>query len=356
MIYNIADFLGEIASNNEILTITQTLESGLDKYKFLRIENGSKHIDNSYAELLKLNDFIRIETPGPYKLHKGYPSPRSLYPIEMFICVNENQFVLKDNYKDQYKYYSNISIKAEQGDILLEFNNKYPEHYNHIKKTLLILECGHFLYNINKVGLMLGYKYEVITIDKYRIHLKSQKVETDINKTKKITEFSRRSYLRNSGHYRHPLTPLNNNTKVVLNNYEKDFHDIERLFKNNDISEKIQIQTYLNRGNGEFLEVGSKQNNYINYRNLNMIYPYINFKGVNTFSFLLIKNRTFTTENATKYLLSLGYIAQSICMYHADYHVFCRPIKSFSFFEVEKLLKIDKDNYTPFYFLINAPK
>ncbi|MDP5272681.1 hypothetical protein [Chengkuizengella axinellae] len=359
MQYTSKDFLGEMAHyfGLESKLIAQQLNIRTDNYQLYN-EAAELDEDELYTKnMLSVNDLVRIESDTTYKIHKGYPSPRSIYPLKMFISLGNHQFVSKDDTQERYMYYYNSNINAETGDILIEFTNKYPSYYMNIKKSLLILEMGHFLFNITKTAELLGSKYKLIDIN-HHIHLRRIKKPSNQVEYKKLLNFKMKCKYRNSGPFLYPIT--NVNPKIIHKSYSfKDetndhFNHLEQLINIDDIRNQVKIIPYINRGNGIFESPSNEEGPRIHYMKLNKTHPYINFIGVSFFVVFLINHNVFQSEKATQYILSLGYLSQMISLNHSSESQYCRPIKSYDIELLESLLSLDTSQFTPYYCLISG--
>ncbi|NDI36714.1 hypothetical protein [Chengkuizengella sediminis] len=359
MQYTSKDFLSEMAHyfGLESKLIAQQLESSTNDYQFIE-EVAELHENDPYIRnMLSINDLVRIERDTTYKIHKGYPSPRSLYPLKMFISLGNHQFVTKDDSQEKYRYYYNPKINTEKGDILIEFTNKYPSYYMNIKKSLLILETGHFIYNIAATAKLLGSEYKLSNIT-HNIHLRLIKQTSIDVENDQLTKFRLKCKMRNSGPFLYPIT--NVNPKIISKAYsfkdelDHEFNHLEQLFDMHDFRNQLQIIPYINQGNGIFKPPTDEKGPNINYVKLNKTHPYINFKGVSFFVVFLINHEVFHLENATQYILSLGYLCQLISLNHVSQFQYCRPIKSYDIELLESLMELDTSKYTPYYCLISG--
>ncbi|GAA0362295.1 hypothetical protein [Bacillus horti] len=358
--YTKKDFLGELASNYGVRSIQQQLHSNLNDYQSVTAEIPTS-LSNSELErfelLLQLNDFNRVEQDTHYKTHKGYPSPRSLYPIKLFIALGDQYFISKHPTDHRLEYFRNNVLHATKGDILIEFEDKYPVYYLHIKKTLLLLEAGHLLYNVLYVGEQLGLTYK-LHCTQQQIHLELIDMAMDSTNFKDISSFMETAAIRNSGPYLHSITypypKYLTNPDEFNSRLEQVIRDTAKFFQFED-KHSIQALTYYNVGEGDFVCSTDKQQP-ISYQSLNKIYPFVNSYGVSFVTFLLLDHRCLTDKNASDYLLALGFIAQFLCLQHSDKEQFCRPIKSFNIDEVEELFGLDSSSYTPFYFTLSGSK
>lgn len=308
--------------------------------------------------LLRLNEICRVEKDTPYKVHKGYPSPRSLYPIKLFIALGEGRILSNHAICGGYEYYHYPEAPLKKGDLLLLYTDIYPEYYQYIKKTLLILETGHFLYNIFQVASLLDLRY-VLRTEKERVILELQNESLDqVMNVPLIEAFLQRCKIRNSGPYRHLITvtksPIMENITEFDQLLEQKLSELSDHFAFPLHPCQIRVITLFNDGGGNFYSSHSDLQD-IEYQRLNMIYPHINFYGVRFFTVFLLANEVFTSDQAVLYLLSLGYLAQAVSIKYANREHYCRPIKSYHLDRIETLMGVDSEAYTVFYCLISGP-
>ncbi|MGM7680626.1 hypothetical protein ACSVDA_00600 [Cytobacillus sp. Hm23] len=357
MNYTAKDYLSEMAHycGLEDKRIEQNIISRTDEYHRNK-QWSEEEIDQFLKAMLRMNDFVRVEMNTTYKLHKGYPSPRSIYPLQLFISIGNGQFVMKDDCEEKYECFHNPQFKANKGDIIIEFIDKYPNNYKNIKKTLLILEAGHLLYNILTIAKLFNRKYKLNQIDN-RIQLQfleSNELNIDVEK---IEQFNNACKERNSGPFLFPITTVNpyllENPFSMKADIDDALSNLEHFFSMNQLKEQIEVVYYYNQGNGQFSSLSS-DGPKINYVELNEIYPYINFFGATSFVIFLIKNDAFKLPNAINYLLTLGYLNQLIAVNQASKYQYSRPIKSYDMEALEKLAQIDMSIYTPYYCLISG--
>lgn len=360
MKYTVRDFLGELASNYGVPFIKQELSSKLQDYQTVHRDSFWLHPSTErLMPFLDLNDYVRVEKDTYFKVHKGYPSPRSLYPVKLFLSAGHSYFLSKHDLEGSIECYRNDSFNAAEGDLVLEFDHKYPEYYLHIKKTLLLLEMGHFLYNILFLAKEMGISYK-LNHSPNRIHLERVLDEGGTVDQNVLSVFKEKYTRRNSGPYLYPLTkakfkPLQN-VEEFNALVEAEILEMNTCF-GLEQEKGVQTLTYFNTGEGRFTPtVRTSHPSEISYQQMNTIYPYVNFYGVSFITFFLLQHGKSKEFELTEHLLALGYLAQSICLNYSDSDQFCRPIKSFNIDQVEQLFDMDSSRYTPFYFLVSGSK
>lgn len=360
MKYTVKDFLGELASNYGVPFIKQELSSNLQDYQGVSRESFWLHPSTErLMPFLDLNDFVRVEKDTYFKVHKGYPSPRSLYPVKLFLSAGDSCFLSKHDLKGSIECYRNDRFNAAVGDLVLEFDHKYPEYYRHIKKTLLLLEIGHFLYNILFLAKEMGITYR-LNPSLNRIHLEKVLDEERTVDQRVLAAFKEKYTTRNSGPYLYPMTKTKVKPLLEIDDFnalvEAEISEMNHFF----ISGRelgLETLTYFNTGEGRFIPtVRTSHASEISYQQMNTLYPYVNFYGVSFFTFFLLPHSKVEEFELTERLLALGYLAQSICLNYSDSDQFCRPIKSFNIDQVELLFDMDSSRFTPFYFLLSGSK
>lgn len=353
------DFIYELEFNYKGSSKEQLLISNFDKFKFIKslsnneFNNFTKRADREFIrEILQLNDVIRVEKKSHFKIHKSYPSPRSLYPIKILVSIGSSFYVTKNDIQDVYELYSCEDFNVQSGDIVLEFNDKYLEDYKSIKKSLLLLEMGHLLFNLLYIIKVYGKKYMNGSGNFGLLHLKLISSSNQLDK-RSLNRFKEKYYYRNSGPYNHPIT--NTNVSFIedeLPNYSHSIDDISSFFKDDKMSSNIRVDTYVNQGSGVFISIND--DNIINYRTLNLIYPYINFWGVSMFTIFSLHKIVFLNK-ANKYLAALGYLSQNTSLVLSkNPSRYNRPIKSFKIKTLEKLINYGADCWIPYYALITG--
>lgn len=348
MIYRREDFVKELSYNFGSLKSDQYLTSDIDQYERIGQE---PTINNAiYEQLLSINDYLRVEKDTHFKSHKGYPSPRSIYPIKMFIS-DGTFFYSKNIFNDCYEIYKNAHLQVMNGDIVLEYGAEYPDFYISIKKTLYLLEMGHLLYNLLAMSEMLGIQYRVQLVENKMILKQIQNSNTVDGKN--ISELLEKCTLRTSGPYLHPITSFQ---FYCAGHNEDDRMALEKLrdalCMNFDI-DVITVNKYQNDGTGSFIKRKCREQESISYTEMNMLYPFINFKNLSFFVTFQLANRIFDQAgNSAIYLIALGYLAQLYCLENARQDVFCRPIKSFNIKDLERLTQLESNDSTIMYTLL----
>ncbi|MGE7752876.1 hypothetical protein [Lysinibacillus fusiformis] len=347
------DLIYELEYNFKGSSKEQEINNNLSKYKFLKYVSEAELVESQfYKEILRLNEIIRFEKNTSFKIHKSYPSPRSLYPIKIMISIDKGLFLSKNNVSEFYELYffenKNISI----GDILLEFEDIYLDTYGSIKKSLLLLEAGHLLFNILYLANHFGKTYINNSDHDGLLHLSLKSETNNLNDGEMLSHFKQSYYLRNSGPYNYPLT----RTKIsYLLNHKPDnrfnFLNISSFFECSNLVEYICVDVYVNQGKGLFKSV--KGANIIDYKSLNNLYSYINFWGVSLFTVFSIHIDAFM-DDAKNFLLTLGYLSQSESISLSSLNRFSRPIKSFKIDTMEQLLKHHNNSFIPYYALITG--
>ncbi|WP_404445945.1 hypothetical protein LG307_20410 [Sutcliffiella horikoshii] len=353
MNYSKNDFLQELAYNSLFNNEEQILEHKIDDYVLL---DDNAVCDNQLQEIMTgLNDYNRVEKNTYFKVHKGYPSPRSLYPIRLFVTTRTGSFITKNEQTKKFELYENAAREADEGDILLEYGKIYPKYYKSIKKSLLLLEAGHLIFNINHVATTCGDHYTVLEKEGYLL-LKKANIPHQDYQHAKLEGFYHLSSIRNSGPYLHPITAFN---LIPLlddsSDFQRLYNQLNRLFVHPLKENAIQLIRLHNDGNGMF-NIPESQTK-VDYKKLNSIYPYINFKGVSGMYVFTIDNLVFNEEGkVTPYILAIGFLAQFYCMMYASEENYCRPVKSFSVGTFENLLGINGSQKTIMYSVIIGAK
>ncbi|GGE59009.1 hypothetical protein [Priestia taiwanensis] len=349
--YYLRDFMGELSRNYEYPMIKQELPYFLSTYsKVKEIETGGE-LSQYERLILSLNDYVRVEQYTHYKVHKGYPSPRSIYPLKLFLVTYDENHVSKNDRNGQYEFYRNNCLDVSIGDIIIGFEDSYPQHYEYIKKSLLLLEMGHLLYNILFIAKEYGKRYTYRVLPNLGILLHAEDNTDNEYDEKNIEAFLQSCQERNSGPYLYPLTPFKNERAASAEIDEKMVYDlIFNFFSISEIRQAVSIQFYHNNGEGIYRKEDGHED--IHYRQLNELYPYINFYGTSHFVIISLNHDVFRQGDSTPYLLMVGMIAQHICLRYSSKERYCRPIKSFRIEEVEKVFSMNGTNQTPYYCLI----
>lgn len=87
MQFTIKDYIREISSYYGEKDVYQNFGSNCDEYillKEIEIPVMQQMPTSIIHNLLSSNSYIRATGETSFKIHKGYPSPRSLYPLQLF--------------------------------------------------------------------------------------------------------------------------------------------------------------------------------------------------------------------------------------------------------------------------------
>jgi hypothetical protein len=105
----LVDFIYELEFNYKGSSEEQLLISNFDKFKFRKsfsnneFNHLAERMDREFIrDILQLNDVIRVEKNSYFKIHKSYPSPRSLYPIKILVSIGSSFYVTKNDIQDVY--------------------------------------------------------------------------------------------------------------------------------------------------------------------------------------------------------------------------------------------------------------
>lgn len=358
MQFTIRDYIREISSYYGEKDVYQNFGSNCDEYTLIKefempvIQQMPISIIQT---LLASNSYIRATEETSFKIHKGYPSPRSLYPLQLFFSLGEGIFLKNNEVDTTQNYFKNENVIIEPGSLILEVENKYPEYYSHIRKTLSTLEMGHLLYNILYIANLLGINYSLNIAENRILLINPQSITTTDNiNYSRLEKFNQSCQLRSSGPYRFRIlnTSINYNgsPQKLTRNLNNICTNMYRFFQL-ESENSIQALVYHNDGSGKFVCENQSYSD-LSYQKVNKIYPHINFYGVSFFVFFLLDHTVFTDENITGHLLMLGYLAQFVCLQFLGEDKFCRPIKSFDMNTVESILGIDGAQYTSYYLLV----
>jgi len=325
---------------------------------FNKIESEKDYIDSFESdiirEILKVDNFIRIDERNKYILHKSYPSPRAIYPLELVIFTN-GKFISMNKYSNKMFYKKNIlyghSAQYKEMDIVINIRdfNIYPGSYNKIKKSLLLLEIGHLIYNIILKTKSLGLNYKVSQINEDNIVMEvisqkeklSHEVELEVSILNKV-------FINRSSGPQIPLISYKNCSKDrILNQFEySTFKGIIPIIEN-----KILILNF--KKEKDYFTVNNIK---IHYTELNNILSTINFKLIDEL-FIFLYHENFIKLNLTSQIIDIGSSCQEKILLSTINGYFSRPMKSFDMAKTELLVrKIGIRNFIPHYFLVNFKK
>ncbi|KGA96622.1 hypothetical protein AJ85_21650 [Alkalihalobacillus alcalophilus ATCC 27647 = CGMCC 1.3604] len=344
MILTKNDLLKDISFNYNKFIGTQDLISTMNDYTLLG-EINSSDISDFYKEVLKLNDYLKVTGNTKYKLHKSYPSPRSIYPFSIFLAI-DGVYIKKDEFSDKYLVYKGINEKSDS--IVIEFSDKYPEFYKSIKKTLLLLELGHLLYNIGVISQAYGVSWEVdFNSSNLVLKLKSNNV---LKKHLNLNDFYRKIDLRSSGPFTNVYLGNKIETKHINYSLEDSLSIIKNIYGIHNIFNFIDMHIYINENSTEYKS--KKSGNSISYQKLNQIYPYLNFRNNDAFIIFTIKNNYIVEEKLSFLYSGIGIISQNIILNNCCNNKFTRPIKSINLPLIDEILCLDPSKETPVFGVI----
>ncbi|WP_100333057.1 hypothetical protein [Bacillus alkalisoli] len=347
MNYSLNEFLGELSYNCGLIEKVQHLTYSFDD--FTLSDSNYQSFNEMENILLSVNDTIRVEKNTAYKVHKGYPSPRSIYPIQMFIAKSKNFFLTKNDQLETFELYKNNQLEAKEGDLVFVYKKRYPSYYQYIKKTLFLLELGHFLYNVMTVARHLKIQFTLEIKDGYLLLRKTEREEW--NESEDIQTFLQKCRWRNSGPYKVPINSFHIVDQTAVNAQGTE-DELRQLLPTRIDGNFIQPVSFHQDGTGLFYRQG-KTSLAIPYEKLNEAYPYINFRGVSTVVIFLLYHQLFKNEsNLAEYLIATGFKAQFYCLDFAKEGQYCRPIKSFNIGQMENIFNIDSRESTILYTLI----
>lgn len=354
MEYSLRDYLVDISFNYNL-----DLSNGEHELNSSplppRIALTKKKLSSFVIDLLELNKVLRVSSEH-YKLHKSYPSPRSLYPLHLYV-VYQNELLTMDSFTGEVYYCDALDYKMEN-DIFIFYEDKYPHFYKSIKKSLLLLEIGHLLYNVKAIlEVHGGATYELYLIES-GLQLSYQSGRFDDLNSRSQMILRERFFNRRSGSYlangQYLIAPLSSKGCSL---------DKKELFKQEVLFPKFQKQLskliicqYLNNGEGLFQLSDSnsyeeKLRSSLSYIHFNTSMPYFNFRGVSSIILFFVKNHKVSDEHMEEVLLTMGMLAQHYSLsFSHQYRT--RPIKSVGTTQMSERVGLDPGAYTAFYGLV----
>lgn len=352
MIFNKQDLFCDYSATSNVLKFHQ-------EYKFLKEEwiflGEETQICEFYKDILNINKIYRVDKNNysPYQIHKSYPSARSFYLQTIWVCIGENIFL---TYKDENKSY--VKFKNDRlnfldiGDIFITSKEIYENKYKSIHNSLILLEIGHILYNIEYISQCYGMKISIDSCedDFNVVKVRTRRVPNNSNLLS-IEKFKLLASFRNSGSYRNKI--MNIDSKVKENIYISSI-DILLKFRDlfqYDFEESVKTLVFINDGtkfiNLEFMII-------ISYEQLNREYYFIDFRTASQYTLFLITKNNKKNIRYTDLLLYMGYLAQEICLKNSKDGVYNRPVKQvIQPFWKNVLNNLFKD-YIPFYGVITG--
>ena len=156
MEYNKRDLFSDYVSTySEIDTIQEyRYKEGEWDFKYKKV---SSKVTDLEKDILNINKTYRTNKNdySPYLKHKSYPSARSYYPQKIWYSLGEGRFTIYDDNECCYKVYENKElIDIKKGSVILSTNDIMMEHYKSIHNSLICLELGHIIYNIERICLL----------------------------------------------------------------------------------------------------------------------------------------------------------------------------------------------------------
>ncbi|MBF0787078.1 MULTISPECIES: hypothetical protein [unclassified Streptococcus] len=303
-------------------------------------------------EIFEIFSVSRISecSQTPYLIHKSYPSARSFYLQECFICNGGNEFLYKNEVSDKYQvvYCQNNDVSFEKGDILIKTGKMKYDLYKSIRKTLMLLELGHIVYNIHLVLSKFDFKINRIKMDtNYTlISLENGSVFTPALTLKALHQLY---VLRTSGPYLKRIIDFNRQINAHYL-FKTNIQEAFRCLFNVEYDSTI-IRMYIFRNNG--VDGFCYENITLSYSILNKVYQYIDFRSASQYTLFAIKREFHKIFE--QYIVFLGYIAQECCLHNSCYGRYNRPVKQVLPVKVwESFFADDCRQYYPFYGIITG--
>ncbi|KOO51837.1 hypothetical protein [Viridibacillus arvi] len=326
-------------------------------YKRLQISNIAKEWyckEGIIKEILKLNSYIKINKYNKYILHKSYPSPRAIYPLNVQIYSGGYYFNIDDLSGEIFKqivYQNNSKVYYNEMDIIISLKdyNKYPEYYDKIKKSLLLLEVGHLIYNIILKTKVMGVFYELSEIEEDKVILRKSTniLKEDLKKSEEMKILDKLFLNRTSGPQRPSLFLK---SSFINNSFSKE----ECVYVKNSLLgiENEIITIKLTRSGDSFFYNTVK----FHYTEINSLNYTVNFKYVNEL-YIFLFNKKFLNADLSSQIINIGSICQEKILMGTAEGYNSRPLKSFNMIETEKFVKgLGFIEYIPHYFLVNFQK
>ncbi|MFI3124798.1 hypothetical protein ODU07_04770 [Streptococcus suis] len=353
MKYDKKDLFCDYLSLNSILEHAQDyrLNAQTWVYLFTLSKNELNEFDRA---ILTINKTCRItrNSYSPYTLHKPFPSARSYYPERVWISLGKGHFLSYFENDDSYKVYYNEEAKeVEAASVLLSTEDIQVAHYRAIHNSLITLELGHIIYNIECIFNIFGFSILVdsLSMKRYIIIQKGESVEDNLT-FKNLVEVKRLFQLRSSGSYRYKLINLDND----FTNYQyTPAINLETSFKKLFASQlKGIIQRVVLYNNGEYF-TDSNGEYIVQFFELNREYYFVDFRTASQYTLLLIKLPPIQDE-LIDYILFMGYLAQEICINNAGLGRYNRPVKQVNFTFWKNILGDKYKDFLPFYGVITG--
>jgi hypothetical protein len=318
---------------------------------FLKGEDLWKEEYHFFHSLLDLDQMYRFDGVSPYKFHRSYPSPRSLYPLKLLIRpAGSKKLYCKNQFTEEIEEYTFSTNSYNCHEVIIIYNSKvYPEFYINIKKSLLILELGHLLYNIHMLIEPYSSKVSLKIMDQY-VSLGIYDEEENLKRFRLDDDFHSILLKRTSGTFRNGLTPLlrYNDHQLIYDQfieYLKICTEAASDFFKLDVKDVIGLYIMSN-SNGIYFDLYNyfereKIASKVRYMELNRMYPYIHFRGVNFLITFSIKHKALLENEISRIILLIGFICQASALFFTNKDMFSRPLKSFSMELMEKQLNLN---------------
>ena len=336
MEYNKRDLFSDYVSTySEIDTIQEyRYKEGEWDFKY---KKASSKVTDLEKDILNINKTYRTNKNdySPYLKHKSYPSARSYYPQKIWYSLGKGRFTIYDDNECCYKVYENKElIDIKKGSVILSTNDIMMEHYKSIHNSLICLEFGHIIYNIERICLLYNCRININSKkfnDYILININDNEKYDSVNIEKLEELYANRS----SGSYTKKLI----NIKGDYNNYNfiPDSDVTEQFYKIFGYKLDGIVDRIIFQNNGSCYS----SNKYISeFIDLNAQYHFIDFRTASQYTLFLIK-RNLKKDNLIDYILFIGYLAQEICLENSKESVFNRPVKQVDPFFWQEVIGIN---------------
>ena len=348
MEYNKRDLFSDYVSTySEIDTIQEyRYKEGEWDFKYKKM---SSEVTDLEKDILNINKTYRTNKNdySPYLKHKSYPSARSYYPQKIWYSLGKGRFTIYDDNECCYKVYENKELNdIKKGSVILSTNDIMMEHYKSIHNSLICLELGHIIYNIERICLLYNCRININSKkfkDYILLNINDNEKYDSVNMEKLEKLYANRS----SGSYTKKLINIkgdyNNYNFIPDNDVTEQFYKIFG-YKLNGIVDRIIFQN-----NGFCYSSNKYMSKFID---LNAQYHFVDFRTASQYTLFLIK-RNLKKDNLIDYILFIGYLAQEICLENSKKNVFNRPVKQVEPFFWQEVIGINP-KYIAFYGVITG--
>lgn len=330
MKYTLSDYICDYLYITDGKTFTQPYQSEDNlNWKFISIIT---QVNKFYETLLFCDKIIRIApyTYSPYKVHKSYPSARSLYPLKLWVCLSKGYFITNDDKSGKYALFYNDDLTyLSPGTVLITNDEINLPIYKSIHKSLEYLEMGHLLYNLFEVYKIFGNSFIIDNspVNFTALILKEEKdtFKVDFNSVrKKILQFKEKARYRNSGSYYSRINNLDSHRDKNFFKVELDLQEHYMSLFNKKEKCPLIVTYFSNDNNGYFVSDEIK----IPYHKLNKEYNFINFRTCSQFTLISLKKDFFVGKrNFIDEIQYIGFVAQIICLNNSLPNFYNRPVK-----------------------------